>query len=761
MHMDHLQPLEKIPPAAIKAFEDALRKLSLSETAVSCGAQLAPNCSSCAPDGCLGDCVRLKSGECVPIDPSQPVEPPLAAAVFKPKKRTLHVVESSPLSAAALSLLIAADSDAAPPSLDVGSTLKAAQFRRELPPPPQSDWLLALLRDPLHAFESEMLPHPELVRGASRSVARSDGSLRIRFSRLLRCCSVPLARSLIETLPPSEATARCTAPAAGRASTLMASDGWNASSGPPCDEGTMHALARRALLRLPWFGLLSAPLPSLALLERTLGVRVPTLPATAVRAMRHPSWPRPPVPRGRARGAEAPIKLTPPQVRAWRTANKLDVQLYQLAASVLAYRVRVYSLPERAVLEQWLRNGQGSVSYSEADNLASSRVFDTSVADGRRPLAVQPPVLFRRQHDTLVFVHIAKCGGTSFNRRLTLLDAGLPCECAPVSTSSHNGHHIVQPRACECLRNPADQFHPEWSDLAMQRLSRKRRRVWAFLQKQWLLSPETSGWLGGVHAPVRVLQNYVMLSARLAAASPLSHGIHYIALLREPITRFLSEFYETYDGWEAKFGTPPRLPFSQACSMRLPRHLKARADEGIDNTSKALYDELFAHWIRCPTNMAASRQTRALSYAALTTASNIAGNYNATDFALRDRLCDRLPRRGHDPNCSLHLARTSLYQFTFIGLNEDRCATEKLLEAQFGLRFNRTISDGGANRGKGAHKVARLDYAGLDAPTRQRVRWLNREDLLLVAEAKLLFRRRLCVRYKRRLCVKRAILFLV
>ena len=169
------------------------------------------------------------------------------------------------------------------------------------------------------------------------------------------------------------------------------------------------------------------------------------------------------------RGAEAPIKLTPPQVRAWRTANKLDVQLYQLAASVLAYRVRVYSLPERAVLEQWLRNGQGSVSYSEADNLASSRVFDTSVADGRRPLAVQPPVLFRRQHDTLVFVHIAKCGGTSFNRRLTLLDAGLPCECAPVSTSSHNGHHIVQPRACECLRNPADQFHPEWSDLAMQR----------------------------------------------------------------------------------------------------------------------------------------------------------------------------------------------------------------------------------------------------------------------------------------------------
>ena len=69
--------------------------------------------------------------------------------------------------------------------------------------------------------------------------------------------------------------------------------------------------------------------------------------------------------------------------------------------------------------------------------------------------------------------------------------------------------------------------------------------------------------------------------------------------------------------------------------------------------------------------------------------------------------------------------------------------TFRATEAQFGLRFNRTISDGGANRGKGAHKVARLDYAGLDAPTRQRVRWLNREDLLLVAEAKLLFRRRL------------------
>ena len=136
----------------------------------------------------------------------------------------------------------------------------------------------------------------------------------------------------------------------------------------------------------------------------------------------------------------------------------------------------------------------------------------------------------------------------------------------------------------------------------------RQRRQWLFLQKQWLISPVTTGWLGGVHAPVRVLQTYLMLASRLAESQALASGIRYVTLLREPTRRFLSEFYETYDGWEAHHGTPPRLMRGSECSMRLAEPLRSRARQGIDNTTKELYDELFMHWLLCANNMAASRQ---------------------------------------------------------------------------------------------------------------------------------------------------------
>lgn len=235
-----------------------------------------------------------------------------------------------------------------------------------------------------------------------------------------------------------------------------------------------------------------------------------------------------------------------------------------------------------------------------------------------------------------------------------------------------------------------------------------------------------------------------MLSARLTSRAHLSHGIHYVALLRDPIRRFLSEFYETYDGWEATFATPPYVNKSESCSARLPPHLRERA-RSIDATSKSAYDELFPFWIQCPTNMAASRQTRTLSYAALLTAprtSSSEGMRRPVDTKLRESMCRRLARGANDPKCSLQMARAALYRFSLVGLNSERCATERLLEAQFGVRLNRStaeVTDGG----KGAHRVAKLAYDDLDTLTRRRVRDLNQDDLLLYAEARQLFRRRL------------------
>jgi len=297
----------------------------------------------------------------------------------------------------------------------------------------------------------------------------------------------------------------------------------------------------------------------------------------------------------------------------------------------------------------------------------------------------------------------------------------------------------------------------------------KKRNAWAFLQKQWLISPETTGWMGGVHAPVRVLQAYMMLAAKMTTYYPLARGIHYAALLREPTSRFLSEFYETYDGWEARFNTPPHLDARAACSTRLPTvSLHKRALHGIDNVSKKLYDQLFPFWIRCSANAAANRQTRALAYNSYQ-ASNAAkhgintgvGVAYSNTSTLAQRLCSSLPNGLYDTGCSLQLARRALYQLSFVGLNEQRCATEKLFEAQFsGLRFDagrhraailKTASrglptqkgEGGAKLGQGAHKVAKLAFDGLSADEQRRVRFLNRDDLMLYAEAKRLFNDRL------------------
>ena len=129
------------------------------------------------------------------------------------------------------------------------------------------------------------------------------------------------------------------------------------------------------------------------------------------------------------------------------------------------------------------------------------------------------------------------------------------------------------------------------------------------------------------------------------------------------------------------------------------------------------------------------------------------GNWADTGFTvdvnasrrMRERLCaPSLPRGDPEGLCDGRIARVTLLQFSFFGLLEERCLTEKLFEAQFGLRFGkRTGLAAGAHQGKGAHAVAKLRFESLSGEQQLRVRWLNRNDLLLYAEAKLIFRERL------------------
>jgi len=101
--------------------------------------------------------------------------------------------------------------------------------------------------------------------------------------------------------------------------------------------------------------------------------------------------------------------------------------------------------------------------------------------------------------------------------------------------------------------------------------------------------------------------------------------------------------------------------------------------------------------------------------------------------------CGGGDRVGESRWCTWLLARHTLLQFSFFGLNEARCATEKLFEAQFGLRF----ANDAAGRGSGKHKVAKLTFEELSESQRERVAALNANDLLLYDEAVVIFRERL------------------
>ena len=188
---------------------------------------------------------------------------------------------------------------------------------------------------------------------------------------------------------------------------------------------------------------------------------------------------------------------------------------------------------------------------------------------------------FTKSKDTLAFLHIPKSGGTTFEKRLTMLNVDPPCAPTPTRSADtfHNGHPLVNPRSCFCPR------------------AAKGR-------DQWLVTPVTSGWRGGVHAPLVFFKKNIPIQ---------TEGQVYVAtMLRDPIPRTISEFYESFDGWEFGFDTPyqePRivpgacvrsLTATQWCSrvVRAPETFLRRCSlamnlstaPNIDRMRKSLYD---------------------------------------------------------------------------------------------------------------------------------------------------------------------------
>ena len=240
------------------------------------------------------------------------------------------------------------------------------------------------------------------------------------------------------------------------------------------------------------------------------------------------------------------------------------------------------------------------------------------------------PFYFDPQKDVLVMLHIQKTGGSSFGRLLALEIANFTC------TKIESGR-----KQFDCSIPLSDSFH--------------NRRV------IWLFSRFSVGWACGLHADYTELKDCVdgVLNGR--ETFNRTRRYHYITILREPISRYISEWRHIARGatWA---GAELRCNGRQATMSEVPF-----CYEGSNWRGVALSD-----FIECEHNLAHNRQTRMLSDLRLVNC------YNKTGMDASKR-----------SEKMLISALTNLAKFSFIGLSENHALTQWLFEHTFiNLKFN-------------------------------------------------------------------------
>nr|CAD7263679.1 unnamed protein product [Timema shepardi] len=225
-------------------------------------------------------------------------------------------------------------------------------------------------------------------------------------------------------------------------------------------------------------------------------------------------------------------------------------------------------------------------------------------------------------HDVMVFLHIQKTGGTSFGRHLVRdLDLQRPCTC-----------------------------------------QRKRKRCYCFRpnrNENWLFSRYSTGWKCGLHADWTELTSCVDSELDKNEGDTVKRRYFYITLLREPISRYLSEFRHVQRG--ATWRNSRHWCGGHAASpQELPPCYEGLSWEGVT----------LDQFTDCPHNLAANRQTRMLADLALV------GCYNRSYMPAAER--DRV---------MLASAKRNLASMAFFGLTEYQKVSQYVFEETFNLRF--------------------------------------------------------------------------
>ncbi|XP_053170541.1 heparan-sulfate 6-O-sulfotransferase 3-B-like [Scomber japonicus] len=276
-----------------------------------------------------------------------------------------------------------------------------------------------------------------------------------------------------------------------------------------------------------------------------------------------------------------------------------------------------------------------------------------------------------RGDDVMVFLHIQKTGGTTFGRHLVKnIQLEQPCDCMPGQ------------RKCTCHRPGKAE--------------------------SWLFSRFSTGWSCGLHADWTELTSCVpvVMNKRDKKSAPKSkRNFYYITMLRDPVSRYLSEWKHVQRGatWKTALhmcdGRPPTQDELPACYS------------GEDWTGVSL-----ANFMNCPSNLANNRQVRMLADLSLV------GCYNMSSMSELER--------GH---VLLASAKANLRNMAFYGLTEFQRKTQYLFERTFGLRFIRAFTQINSTRAASV---------GISEKVRWRIEGLNALDVELYEYAKELFLRR-------------------
>ncbi|XP_058506619.1 heparan-sulfate 6-O-sulfotransferase 2 [Solea solea] len=226
--------------------------------------------------------------------------------------------------------------------------------------------------------------------------------------------------------------------------------------------------------------------------------------------------------------------------------------------------------------------------------------------------------------DVIVFLHIQKTGGTTFGRHLVRnIQLERPCEC-------HAGQ-----KKCTCYR-PGKK-------------------------ETWLFSRFSTGWSCGLHADWTELTKCVpsRMNTREAPKNLPRWNYYYITILRDPVSRYLSEWRHVQRGatWKASL---------HVCDGRSPTLSELPSCYPGDDWSGCSLQE----FMDCPYNLANNRQTRMLADLSLV------GCYNVSAMSEDERWA-----------VLLHSAKRNLRDMAFFGLTEYQRKTQYLFERTFNLEF--------------------------------------------------------------------------